>query len=67
MSDVNTFIDAIGADVNTAVAPRVKGFTDQFREKTFSEYGPRISAFASHWSTTSSMNSPAWPASSLRS
>ena len=47
MSDVNTFIDAIGDDVNTAVAPRVKGFTDQFREKTFAEYGPRISAFAS--------------------
>jgi|EndMetStandDraft_4_1072995.scaffolds.fasta_scaffold272267_2 hypothetical protein len=47
MSDVNTFVDAIGADVNTAVAPRVKGFTDQFREKTFAEYGPRISAFAS--------------------
>ena len=47
MSDVNTFIDAIGDDVNTAVAPRVKGFTDQFREKTATAYGPRISAFAS--------------------
>jgi hypothetical protein len=47
MSDVNTFIDAIGDDVNAAVAPRVKEFTSQFREKTFDEYGPRISAFAS--------------------
>ena len=47
MSDVNTFIDAIGDDVNTAVTPRVKDFTNQFRDKTFAEYGPRISAFAS--------------------
>jgi hypothetical protein len=47
MSDVNAFIDAIGNDVNAAVAPRVKEFTDQFREKTFAEYGPRISAFSS--------------------
>jgi hypothetical protein len=47
MSDVNTFIDAIGKDVNTAVAPRIKEFTDQFSEKTFAEYGPRVSAFAS--------------------
>ena len=47
MSDVNTFIDAIGGDVNTAVAPRVKDFAEQFRDKTFAEYGPRISAFAS--------------------
>ncbi len=47
MSDVNTFIDAIGHDVNTAVGPRVQDFAEQFREKTFSEYGPRVSTFAS--------------------
>ena len=47
MSDVNTFIDAIGDDVNAVVTPRVKDFTDQFRAKTLAEYGPRISAFAS--------------------
>ena len=47
MSDVNRFIDAIGDDVNAAVAPRITEFTEQFREKTFAEYGPRISAFAS--------------------
>jgi hypothetical protein len=47
MSDVNTFIDAIGRDVNTAVAPRVQDLAEQIREKTFSEYGPRVSTFTS--------------------
>ena len=47
MSDVNTFIDAIGHDVNAAVVPRVQDFAEQIREKTFSDYGPRVSTFAS--------------------
>jgi hypothetical protein len=47
MSDVNTFIDAIGHDVNAAVAPRVQDLAEQIRERTFAEYGPRVSTFAS--------------------
>ena len=47
MSDVNTFIDAIGHDVNAAVAPRVQDLAEQIREKTFADYGPRVSTFAS--------------------
>jgi hypothetical protein len=47
MSDVNTFIDAIGHDVNAAVVPRVQDLADQISEKTFTEYGPKVSTFAS--------------------
>jgi hypothetical protein len=47
MSDVNAFIDAIGHDVNAAVVPRVQDLAEQIREKTLSEYGPRVSTFAS--------------------
>jgi hypothetical protein len=47
MSDVNTFIDAIGHDVNAAVAPKVQNLADQIRDKTFADYGPRVSTFAS--------------------
>ena len=47
MSDVNTFIDAIGHDVNAAVAPRVQDLADQIRDKTLADYGPRVSTFAS--------------------
>ena len=47
MSDVNTFIDAIGHDVNAAVAPQVQNLADQIRDKTFADYGPRVSTFAS--------------------
>ena len=46
MSDVNTFIDAIGHDVNAAVAPRVQNLADQIRDKTLADYGPRVSTFA---------------------
>ena len=46
MSDVNTFVDAIGEDVNATVVPRVQDLAEQLRAKTFAEYGPRISAFA---------------------
>ena len=46
MSDVNTFIDTIGHDVNAAVVPRVQDLAEQISAKTFAEYGPRVSTFA---------------------
>ena len=46
MSDVNTFVEAIGQDVNTAVVPRVEDLTEQIRARTLAEYGPRVSTFA---------------------
>lgn len=46
MSDVNSFIDAIGHDVNDAVVPRIQDLAEQIRAKTFAEYGPRVSTFA---------------------
>ena len=46
MSDVNGFIDAIGKDVTTAVAPRIEGLAEQIGKQAFTEYGPRVSAFA---------------------
>jgi len=47
MSDVNGFIDALGRDVTNTVVPRIETFTDGFRDKTLTEDGPRVSAFAS--------------------
>ena len=46
MSDVNGFVDALGRDVTNAVVPRIETFADGFRDKTLTEYGPRVSAFA---------------------
>lgn len=46
MADVNAFIDAIGKDVNAAVAPRVTGLEKGIEQKVLSEYVPQISAFA---------------------
>ena len=46
MSDVNTFIDAIGKDVTAVVVPKVEGLAEQIGSKAFTEYGPRVSAFA---------------------
>ena len=46
MSDVNAFIDAIGKDVTTEVAPRIEGLAEQIGKQAFTEYGPRVSAFA---------------------
>jgi hypothetical protein len=46
MSDVNTFIDAVGEDVNAVVVPRVQDLADQIRATAFADYGPRISTFA---------------------
>jgi hypothetical protein len=46
MSDVNTFIGAVGEDVNAVVVPRVQDLAEQIRATTFADYGPRISTFA---------------------
>jgi len=47
MSDVNTFIDAIGKDVNAALAPRIEELAKGIGAKAASDYVPQISAFAS--------------------
>ena len=47
MSDVNTFIDTIGRDVNAVVSPRIETLAGEITEKAFTQYGPRVSAFAS--------------------
>ena len=46
MSDVNVFIDTIGKDVSTVVVPRIEKLADEISTKTFTQYGPRVSAFA---------------------
>ena len=46
MSDVNTFIEAIGKDVNATVVPKVQSLAETVSTKTFTAYGPRVSAFA---------------------
>jgi hypothetical protein len=48
MSDVNAFIDAIGKDVNAALAPRIEELAKGIGAKAASDYVPQISAFASH-------------------
>src|SRR5262245_65064204 len=45
MADVNTFIDAIGKDVSVTVVPKIETLAQQIATKTFSDYGPRVSAF----------------------
>ena len=45
MADVNTFIDAIGKDVSVTVVPKIETLAEQIATKTFSDYGPRVSAF----------------------
>jgi hypothetical protein len=47
MSDVNTFIETIGKDVNATVVPKLETLAETVSKQTFTEYGPRISAFAS--------------------
>ena len=47
MSDVNTFIDTIGKDINATVSPRIEHLAKQITATTFDQYGPRVSAFAS--------------------
>jgi len=46
MSDVNTFIDAIGKDVTSAVTPRIDGLAKGIGDQAVSDYVPKISAFA---------------------
>jgi len=46
MSDVNTFIDTIGKDVSATVVPKIESLAETISTKTFTEYGPRLSAFA---------------------
>lgn len=46
MSDVNTFIDAIGKDVNATVAPRIETLGKGIEAKVLSDYVPQISTFA---------------------
>ena len=46
MSDVNTFIDAIGKDVSATVVPKIEHLAEEINAKALAEYGPRVSAFA---------------------
>ena len=46
MSDVTQFIEAIGADVSTAVVPKVEDLAAAVRAKALSDYIPRVSALA---------------------
>jgi hypothetical protein len=46
MSDVNAFIDAVGRDVSTTVAPKVEGLVDGIGAKAVADYVPKVSAFA---------------------
>jgi len=46
MSDVNTFIDAIGKDVSATVTPRIDGLVKGIEQQAVADYGPKISAFA---------------------
>ena len=47
MSDVNTFIDTIGKDVSGRVVPQIERLAQEISTRTFTQYGPRVSAFAS--------------------
>ena len=47
MSDVNVFIDSIGKDVSAAAVPKIEEFAGAISTRTFTQYGPRVSAFAS--------------------
>ena len=46
MSDVNTFIDTIGKDISATVVPKIESLAAEITTKTFTQYGPRVSAFA---------------------
>ena len=46
MSDVDTFVETIGKDVNATVVPQVQRLAEEVSAKTFTDYGPRVSAFA---------------------
>jgi hypothetical protein len=46
MSDVNVFIETIGKDVSATVVPKIEALAEAISSKTFTDYGPRVSAFA---------------------
>jgi hypothetical protein len=46
MSDVNTFIDAIGKDVSATVVPKIEHLAGEINAVALADYGPRVSAFA---------------------
>jgi hypothetical protein len=46
VSDVNTFIDAVGKDVNGEIVPRIQKLADGVAAKAMSDYVPKVSAFA---------------------
>ena len=43
MSDVNTFIETIGKDVNATVVPKVETLAETVGKQAFTEYGPPTS------------------------
>jgi hypothetical protein len=47
MSDVNTFIDTVGRDLSAAVVPKIESLAEEISTRAFTQYGPRVSAFAS--------------------
>ena len=47
MSDVSTFIDTIGKDVSGTVVPQIERLAQEISTRTFTQYGPRVSTFAS--------------------
>jgi NADPH-dependent curcumin reductase CurA len=47
MPDVNTFIDTVGKDVSATVVPRIERLADEIAGRALTQYGPRVSAFAS--------------------
>ena len=47
MPDVNTFVDTIGKDVSATVVPKIERLVEEISTKTFEQYGPRVSTFAS--------------------
>jgi hypothetical protein len=46
MSDVTTFIEAVGKDVATVTAPRIEALAAGFHTAATNDYGPKIAAFA---------------------
>ena len=46
MADVNSFIEALGNDVNAVVVPEVEALAEKINTQVFTTYGPRVSAFA---------------------
>jgi len=46
MSDVNTFIETVGRDVTATVVPKIESLAEAISTTAFTQYGPRVSAFA---------------------